>query len=92
VLKELTDMDIAIQKANEKMMFLASDKEILRQYDMREMAQIDYNSGVKKARNEGIAEVARNMIADGEPNEKIMRYTGFTLKDIERLRIQGGTE
>ena len=53
------------------------------------MAQIDYNSGMKKAKDEGRAEekveVARNMKADGEPVEKIMRYTGLTAKAIEDL-------
>ena len=49
------------------------------------MAQIDYNSGMKKAKDEGKAEVARNMKADGEPVEKIMRYTGLTAIAIEDL-------
>ncbi len=82
-------MDTAIYKANEKMAFLANDKEVLRLYHLREMAQIDYNSGMKKAKDEGKAEekidVARNMKADGEPVEKIMRYTGLTKEVIERL-------
>ena len=78
-------MDTAIYKANEKMEFLANDKEVLRLYQLREMAQIDYNSGMKKAKDEGKAEVARNMKADGEPVEKIMRYIGLTAKAIEDL-------
>ncbi len=89
LLKELMDMDTAIYKANEKMAFLANDKEVLRLYHLREMAQIDYNSGMKKAKDEGKAEekidVARNMKANGEPVEKIMRYTGLTKEEIERL-------
>ena len=94
-------MDTAIYKANEKMEFLANDKEVLRLYQLREMAQIDYNSGMKKAKDEGRTEgriegkaegrdernleIARNMKADGEPVEKIMRYTGLAAKDIEDL-------
>ena len=86
-------MDTAIYKANEKMEFLANDKEVLRLYHLREMAQIDYNSGMKKARAEGEAkgrseekiEVARNMKADGEPVEKIVRYTGLAIEVIEDL-------
>ena len=82
-------MDTAICKANEKMEFLANDKEVLRLYHLREMAQFDYNSGMKKARDEGRTEekieVARNMKADGEPVEKIMRYTGLTKEEIEKL-------
>ena len=72
-LRELMNMDAAIYKANEKMTFLANDKEVLRLYNMREMAQIDYNSGMKKVRDERSTEIARNMKADGEPIEKIIR-------------------
>ncbi len=90
MLKELMDMDAAIYKANEKMTFLANDKEVLRLYNMREMAQIDYNSGMRKAKVEGKIErnieIAQNMIADGEPIEKIIRYTGLTKKSIENLK------
>ena len=86
-------MDTAICKANEKMEFLANDKEVLRLYHLREMAQFDYNSGMKKAKDEGRTEgrdernleIARNMKADGEPMEKIMRYTGLTKEEIEKL-------
>ena len=82
-------MDTGVYKANEKMTFLANDKEVLRLYHLREMAQFDYNSGMKKARDEGRTEekieVARNMKADGEPVEKIMRYTGLTKEEIEKL-------
>ena len=67
-------MDTAIYKANEKMTFLANDKEVLRLYQLREMAQIDYNSGMKKAKDEGRTEekieVAKNMKADGNQWKK----------------------
>ncbi len=32
-------------------------------------------------------EIARNMIADGEPIEKIVRYIGLTKKSIENLKV-----
>lgn len=84
-------MDAAIYKANEKLTFLANDKEVLRLYNMREMAQIDYNSGMRKAKDEGKIEgkieIARNMKTDGEPIEKIVRYTGLTRERIENLKI-----
>jgi hypothetical protein len=31
--------------------------------------------------------VARNMIADGEPVEKITRYTGLTSEEVENLDV-----
>ena len=55
-----------VRKANEKMEFLANDKEVLRLYHLREMAQIDYNSGMKKAREDGLIEVARDILFNGK--------------------------
>lgn len=89
LLKEVTDMDAAIHKANEKMEFLANDKETLRLYHMREMAQIDYNSGIKKARDEGKieaqTETARNLLKMHMPSEKIAEATGLTVEEINKL-------
>lgn len=43
----------------------------------------------QEGRQEGISErniaFAKTMIADGEPIEKIVRYTGLTKKEIEEL-------
>jgi predicted transposase/invertase (TIGR01784 family) len=46
-------MDTAIRKANERILVVASDKETLRAYHMREMAMSDYTSGMNSARREG---------------------------------------
>ena len=82
-------MDTAIYKANEKMEFLANDKEVLRLYHLREMAQIDYNSGMKKAKDEGRAEekikVARNLLEMNMSNDQIVKATGLTLEEIRKL-------
>ncbi len=89
LLKGLIDMDAAIYKANEKMIFLANDKEVLRLYNMREMAQIDYNSGMKKARDEGKAEAktetARNLLEMNMTHEQIAKATGLTPEEINSL-------
>lgn len=93
LLKEVTDMDAAIYKANEKMEFLANDKETLRLYHMREMAQIDYNSGMKKARDEGKIEgekkakieTARNLLEMHIPYGQIAKATGLSLEEINGL-------
>ncbi|MDI9335514.1 MAG: hypothetical protein QM520_00565 [Gammaproteobacteria bacterium] len=45
--------------------------------------------GIQKGKIEGKIEIARNMIEDGELNEKIVKYTGVTVKDIEKLRNGG---
>jgi len=93
VLKELTNMDTAIQRANEKIMFLASDKEFLRQYDMREMAQMDLNSGMKKATREGEAkgradrdiEIAKSMLQEGLSPDVIAKCTNLPLDYVKTL-------
>lgn len=55
------------------------------------MAQIDYNSGMKKAtdrdKTERNIEITRNMAADGEPVEKTARYTDLTKEGIENLKV-----
>ena len=78
-------MDAAIQKANEKMTFLASDKEMLRLYNMREMAQIDYNSGMLKARTDAVMEVARNLLGMSLPLDQISKATGLTTEELKSL-------
>ena len=100
-LKELIDMDAAIYKANEKLTFLANDKEALRLYHMRELAQIDYNSGMRRAKDEGKKEgkkegriegkkegkieTARNLKEMNMPHEQIAKATGLTLEEIRNL-------
>ena len=83
------DMDAAIYKAHEKMTFLANDKEVLRLYHMREMAQIDYNSGMRKAKDEGKIErniaIARNLLEMNMPHDQIAKATGLRLKEIDSL-------
>ncbi len=90
-LKELMAMDTAIYKANEKMEFLANDKEVLRLYHLREMAQIDYNSGMKKAKDEGRTEekikVARNALKMNMSVDDISKLTGLSRQQIEDIKI-----
>lgn len=49
----------------------------------------DYNNTLASAEKKGRAEekmdIARNMKADGEPFEKIVRYTGLTIQEIKNL-------
>ncbi|MCL2053767.1 MAG: hypothetical protein FWG90_04905 [Oscillospiraceae bacterium] len=78
-------MDMAIQKASDKMAFLQNDKEILREYRMREMALSDYNSGMAKARKEGILQVAKNMLLKGFAPEMVTEITNLPLEQVQQL-------
>lgn len=45
-----------------------------------------HEKGLAEGRAEGRAETAKMMLEDGEPISKIMRYTGLTEEEIEKLR------
>ena len=60
------------------------EKERLRAKARHDEAQAFYNAR-REATIERNIEIARNMIADGEPIEKIVRYTGLTKESIEKL-------
>jgi len=58
----------------------------------RKKFQMDIASDMATFRDNAIAdrnfEIARNMLLDGEPVEKIVRYTGLTADEVEDLRKQ----
>jgi predicted transposase/invertase (TIGR01784 family) len=54
LVEEVLKMDMGIQKAEEKMVYVTRDKEALRAYQMREMALSDWTSGLNHAREEGM--------------------------------------
>ncbi|MDR1116269.1 MAG: Rpn family recombination-promoting nuclease/putative transposase [Tannerella sp.] len=54
-IQKIIEMDTSIGKAHEKIMSVAQDSEMLHQYQMREMAIIDYASGISNATIKGIA-------------------------------------
>ncbi|MDR1342045.1 MAG: Rpn family recombination-promoting nuclease/putative transposase [Prevotellaceae bacterium] len=55
VVKEILDMDVAIQKAQDKIAFVSQNAESFHAYQMREMALSDFASGINYARRKGIA-------------------------------------
>jgi predicted transposase/invertase (TIGR01784 family) len=97
VVEEIVQMDAAIQKAEDRMAFVTSDKEALRAYQMREMALSDWTSGINHAMREGRAEgkregkaegkieIARNLKAMGLAAEQIVTATGLAPEVIEKL-------
>jgi predicted transposase/invertase (TIGR01784 family) len=65
LIEEAMKMDTAIRKAEEKMAYVASDKEALRAYQMRAMALSDLTSGFNHAREEGLREGIQKGIQEG---------------------------
>ena len=62
------------------------EKERLREKARHDEAQALFHAEQKGKQKEKI-EIAQNMIADGEPMEKIIRYTGLTKENIEILKV-----
>jgi hypothetical protein len=56
---------------------------------MFELTRIDYKLGMQGARQEGRKEgrleIARSMKTDREPLDKIIKYTGLSAGEIEKL-------
>ena len=87
--------------AGELLMSISQDERERAVFRSRRMYQTDLQSdlataedrgerrgrsiGRQEGKQEQRLEIARSMIADGEPVEKIMRYTGLTLAEIDRL-------
>jgi hypothetical protein len=69
-------MDTAIQKAEERLVYVSSDKEVLRAYQMREMALSDWTSGINGARREGAKELY-DLIRSGKTPEEAMGILDF---------------
>ena len=75
-------MDTAIKKAHEKISYISCNEETLRLYKMRELAQMDYNVGMKTARREGRQEALSEILQlfkEGKSIEEVSRL--FNLSD-----------
>ena len=90
----LTDFDRLFEEA-EIAKFTPQE---MREYETSKMAYRDIKNSVDTAKREGIAEgmekgmnqkaldIARNMLADGVDINLIMKYSGLTQEQIEKLK------
>ena len=76
-------------KARIEMNYLTGEEEVKRLAELREKWEMDYNSGMGHARREGIKEtkfeVAKKMKEEKLPIELIIKITGLTKEEIEKL-------
>ncbi|MDR1675985.1 MAG: Rpn family recombination-promoting nuclease/putative transposase [Tannerella sp.] len=84
-IEEVTAMDTAIQKAQEKIQYVSNDKEALHAYLLREMALSDYTSGVNFHRREGRQEGIRESQEFTVINAKRKGYSIELIRDITEL-------
>lgn len=91
-LKMIETRNPQVGKAVVKFRELSADERVRDTYFRREMLRRDISAQNKKARQEGenskALDTARIMIAEGEPLEKIIRYTGLTCEEVESLRTK----
>jgi predicted transposase/invertase (TIGR01784 family) len=94
-------MDTSIRKAHKKIMSVAQDSEMLRLYEMREMALLDYTSGINNATRKGIAigeqrgmqkgmqQTQANYVLKfsqkGMPVEEIAELTDLSVEEVNRI-------
>jgi AraC-like DNA-binding protein len=74
-------MDTAIQKIS----FVLSDKEALHAYHMREMAIMDYNSGMGQAKREVHIEDAIKLTQKGWSIAEIADFTGLSFEEVKKV-------
>jgi predicted transposase/invertase (TIGR01784 family) len=79
-----------LQMAGNLLMSISKDERERAIFRSRRMFQSDQESNIATAESRGeqrkAFDIARNMMADGEPVEKIARYTDLTCKEIESLK------
>ena len=97
---EVIESEEVLSVAGELLMSISQDERERAIFRSRRKFQTDYQSDIATAEDRGreagkIAgraaekiEIARNMIADGEPVEKIVRYTGLTIEELKHLRTE----
>ena len=89
LVEEVVKMDMAIQKAHNRIDHVIQDESALRAYEMREKAILDWNSAVgyhtRETARETAREIARKMRAKNVSINEIIDYTGLTVKQIEDL-------
>ena len=85
LIKVAEEKNKTLEKARVEMNYLTGDEEVRRLAELREKWEMDYNSGMGHARREGIKEVAKKMKEEKLAIELIIKMTGLTQEEIEKL-------
>ena len=93
LVEEVVRMDSAIKAANEKKYYLTQDWQERNLYLHRQLAIMDYNTGISYALEEGeqigkeekAVEIARKALAEKLPVDVIQKITGLDIAVIQRL-------
>ncbi|GHT50380.1 hypothetical protein FACS1894102_5850 [Spirochaetia bacterium] len=81
-------MDATIQKIAEKMEFLSGDKEVLRQYHLRNMGLSDITTAVNTGIEKTKFEIAQNALRAGATIDFVQSITGLDTETIKNLKLK----
>lgn len=92
----LAEKDEYIHKAYDKLEEISADEEKRLEYEERQKAIRDYRhmlasgrrEGLREGKHEHAVEMARKMLEDKLPIEKIAEYSGLSPEDVHRLEEQ----
>lgn len=84
LLKEVTQMDSLLQKAEEKFERLSSDPDTRKEYEARAKALSDEISRLNGAEREGILKVAKSLLDSGMPLAEVANHTPYSAEELER--------
>ncbi|TAF14813.1 MAG: hypothetical protein EAZ76_09180, partial [Nostocales cyanobacterium] len=73
-------------KVKEKLRYENLSDEDKKMYDRFQENRRIENSVSYTAKQEKAVEMAKTMLEDNEPNERIAKYTGLTIEQIEQIR------
>ena len=85
-LKMLAEKSPTMEKATLRLMELSADEKARQLYEARLKEQRDSYAREYGARQDERFIIAKNMLADSEPFDRIIRYTGLTHEEIENLQ------
>jgi ferric iron reductase protein FhuF len=85
-LQEVINMDMAIQKAFDKIKYATQDKELLRQYYLHEMALSDRTTEMDTALEKQAITIAQNALDKGATVDFISAITGLSKEIINALK------
>ena len=76
--------NLALRK-NKSEVIAMSIFEYDKEEEERKLRKAEYEAGREEGIKEGTRGTVRNMLQAGEPMEKIARYTGCTVQELERF-------
>lgn len=87
-LEKIKEMEVPVMsQAINAYYKITASSEFREKERLRAKARHDEAQALRNAKMECNIEIAQSMKADGEPVEKIIRYTGLTKESIENLKV-----